>query len=360
VRFLFISDQPPELVGEALGRDIQLSERLVRRQRNPLSFWRRLTAPPPHANKLVEIRAAYDTILTLSAPYLELLTAHLSRWWIEHPIPLHVHLPRPYDLTLYHGNLNWETPLPCPNLRRLHVVGCLHTAVALGLPSMPKLEYIRLSGWEALGMAYHILGIDPKRPPWQAASSPRGSELSSQPPAVSGAMPAEFAVLADNVHRACCDAKSRRSEHDGSQAARHRRGRCCQRHTRAIPRMLGRQWSSSPDYPGLERRCGRTWTRRMERELVVVYLRAAYKGTHICCENACAWIRVLISESAIGHLCPFSVVVCTSKATRSAGCKEQVLLCQVQMSTFSWRTSKTPGRFACPNRSQSLSPSATS
>jgi hypothetical protein len=164
VRFLFISEQPPELVGEALGRDIQLSERLVRRQRNPLSFWRRLTAPPPHANKLVEIRAAYDTILTLSAPYLELLTAHLSRWWIEHPIPLHVHLPRLYDLTLYHGNLNWETPLPCPNLRRLHVVGCLHTAVALGLPSMPKLEYIRLSGWEALGMAYHILGIDPKRP----------------------------------------------------------------------------------------------------------------------------------------------------------------------------------------------------
>jgi hypothetical protein len=165
VRFLFISDQPPELVGEALGRDIQLSERLVRRQRNPPSFWRRITAPPPHANKLVEIRAAYDTILTLSAPYLELLTAHLSRWWIEHPIPLHVHLPRLYDLTLYYGGLNWEAPLPCPNLRRLHVVGFPHTAVVLGFPGMPRLEYIRLSGWEALGMAYYLLGIDPKWPP---------------------------------------------------------------------------------------------------------------------------------------------------------------------------------------------------
>jgi hypothetical protein len=146
IRFLLIGIERPkamERVAANFAARLPLVDlqRKRQRQRSSLAYALSYAFADLHmTDDSDEVQIVYERILSLVAPYLEVLTNHL-----EYGVLPGLLLPRLHSLTMTGYNL-WETTPP-PHLRHLHIIG---QSYALGLPfwlaGAQELECLHLSG----------------------------------------------------------------------------------------------------------------------------------------------------------------------------------------------------------------------
>jgi hypothetical protein len=158
IRFLFIGIErlkAMERVAANFAARLQLVDlqRKRQRQRSSLAYALSYAFAGLHmTDDSDEVQIVYERILSLVAPYLEVLTNHL-----EYGVLPGLLLPRLHSLTMTGYNL-WETT-PLPHLRHLHIIG---QSYALGLPfwlaGAQELECLHLSGVWCEGGLPRLLG----------------------------------------------------------------------------------------------------------------------------------------------------------------------------------------------------------
>jgi hypothetical protein len=97
----------------------------------------------PGQKALQEWHMMYSELITLIAPYIEVLTLHTTVWHML----LGVQLPRLRDLSVPGFSLPYDgSTLLLPSLRRLHIFNMLHRSKhLLAIAQMDELEELRLS-----------------------------------------------------------------------------------------------------------------------------------------------------------------------------------------------------------------------